>query len=86
MDVLFRVPQDHVTRLVLVLVALRSWCLALLTDGHLEVGSYGAHGGQVVVKPSHKLVIAVAWRKRLRQPEAFVVHGAELEFGGRESS
>ena len=83
---LLGVPQDEITVLVQILVVMWGWCLALGAYGQLEVSGDRAHCGQVVIQPSHKLVIAVAWRERMGQVEALVVQLVKLEFGGKQAS
>jgi hypothetical protein len=48
-DVFFRVPQDKITGVILVLVVRWSWCLALCAEGALEVVRNGTDGSEVFI-------------------------------------
>ena len=85
-DILFGVPENKITVLILVLLGRWRWSLALRAEGALEVVRNRTDGGEVLIEAINKLVMVVAGREWLRQFESFIVQCTELELRRREAS
>ena len=86
MWVLFRVPQNKVASLVLILCGGRGRSLALCTDGALVFICDGTNGGKVLVEAGNKIVVVMPWGKRLREAKAMIISCAKLQLSRGETA